>query len=370
MASEISIKEKNKLYHQIRVLAGAPVRKVEVADENMDVLLDVAIEEYSGYINNWLIEQQWVNLQNLGVNTADLTFALTTKTLDFEKSFTYAYSKQVGVGTNSPWELKKDYVVVTADTQLYDIPANREINEVLWLTPPQIDNGILDPFAMGNWFAGDYGWSYMGRPAQYVLPSYSVMLSAQDRFTKRKLMQSELTYRITGGANGKKVLHLYPVPGSRQEISGKFGRSFEGTKVWYWYYDTNSQGRDECLEQNNDIIKLPNDVPINTLTWDKLNTISQARVRRLLLAKVKNYMATVRGTFSGTVPTPNDKELKMDYSFLLEQAKNDEEKVYTEIKDSLDKLSLKQLMLDRADISDALKRVLSNQPSKLPIFMM
>ena len=154
--NQINKKEFEILAKQVRVLLGAPVRTVEIDDETMEVLLSVSIEEYSSFINDWLIQNQWSSLQNIGVDSADITFALTTKTLDFEKSFSFAYSKQAGISSNGPWELKKDYIVVSANTQVYNIPAGREVNEVLWITPPQIGSfgsGMLDVLS-------PVGWSY------------------------------------------------------------------------------------------------------------------------------------------------------------------------------------------------------------------
>ena len=139
MTNEITKQEKSLLYRQVRVMLGGGNggREVEVTDEVLDDILTVSIEEYVGYLNEWLIAQQWTTLQNTNSNTESLLYALTTKTLDFEQSFSYAYGKQTGISTNGNYELKKDYVVITAGTQNYVIPASREVNEVLWVTPSQ-----------------------------------------------------------------------------------------------------------------------------------------------------------------------------------------------------------------------------------------
>ena len=68
--------------------------------------------------------------------------------------------------------------------------------------------GLADPFAMNAWAPGMVGWSYLGRPAMYVQPTFSTLLSAQDRRMKQRVLQSILTYRITGLASGEKILHL------------------------------------------------------------------------------------------------------------------------------------------------------------------
>jgi hypothetical protein len=369
MSAIISKKDKEELYTKVKHQLGYPINVFELKDEMLDSYFKIALEDYSSYINNWLIEQQWSTLQGIGTTPEELTFALTTKSNDFEKSFTFAYSKQVGLGAGGKgdgWELKKDYITVVKDQQVYVIPKDREVNEVLWLTPAMLDQGIIDPFATTNWGSSSFGWQFMGRPAQYMQPTYSILLSAQDRSFKRRLVQSDLTYRITGGPNGTKLLYLYPLPGSRNEISGRAGKHMEGSKVWYFYYDTSKESRKKCLKQNEDVIKLPSDVKLDNLTWDKLNSVAQTRVRKLFQAEVMMGIGKIRGFFSGNINLP-DVSVTMDYRMVLDRGEKLREEVMKETTDSLDKMSYKQLMEDRASIADNLNKTLQYQAMPFPI---
>lgn len=370
---QISKTDRKKLYLQVKHELGYPRRPFELTEEMMDSYYDMSLEDYSGIVNQWLIEQQWVSLQGLQVDSANFIDAYTNKNNDFMRSFTYAYSKQVGLGTNAPsgdtWHLKKDFIIVSADTQVYSIPAGREINEVLWTTPPQIDQGLVDPFALGNWSQGGTGWSYLGRPASYMQPTYSLLLSAQDRSTKKRILQSELTYRITGGPNGTKLLYLYPIPGTRAEITNGWGKSFEGTKVWYFYYSTNTKGRKKCLEQNSDIVKLPSDAPIDTLKWTNMNSVAKTNIRDLLISRVKINLGNIRGYYSGDVGA-TVKQLTLDYRMLQEQGEQLKEQVRTTILESLNRLSLVQLTRDRAEIAANVNKERGFQPPMFPILTM
>ena len=93
--SIISEPERSKLYTRIRHLLGAPLRSVELEDEQMDTLLEFSIDDYSQYIQDWLIESQWSNLWGLNVETQSLAKAFISKSLDYETRYTYAYSKIV-----------------------------------------------------------------------------------------------------------------------------------------------------------------------------------------------------------------------------------------------------------------------------------
>lgn len=364
----ISTKEKNNLLKKVKYELGYPLRKFELTEEMLEAYLEMAIEDYSAYVNEWLIEQQWVGLQGVEINGTDFFNAFTTKKNDFMRSFTFAYSKQVGLGTNAPaqrgWELKRDYITTSANTQHYIIPANRQVNEVLWETPPSIDQGLVDPFALSNWQSGTFGWSYLGRPAMYVQPTYSMLLASQDRRTKQRILQSELTYRITGLESGEKLLHLYPIPGTRAEIRGRWGKHYAGRKVWYFYYDTDE--REKCLQENEDVVILPSDAPVDVLNYDNLNAVARQQVRDLLLSRTMINIGNIRGFYSGEIGA-TEKQLVMDYRQLLDRGQTLKTETKDKIFQSLNKISLVQLTTDRATIAENINRERGFQPPQYPI---
>lgn len=369
---DISVKERNRLYTHVMHELGYPLRPFEIKDEMMNSYFEMVVEDYSSLINNWLMQQQWVGLEGMNVEDSEFISLFTSKTNKYMESFTYSYSKQVGLGTNAPaeygWELKRDFIITEANTQHYIIPAGREVNEVLWETPPEIDMGLVDPFALNAWSPGMMGWSYLGRPAMYVQPTYSTLLSAQDRRMKQRVLQSTLTYKITGLETGEKMLHLYPIPGGRNEIAGTWGKHYAGRKVWYWYYDTINGGasRKKCLKDNKDVVLLPSDPKFNTLQWTKLNDIAKQQIRNLLIAKVKIVIGGIRGFYSGEVAS-QDKQLAMDYRHLLDEGEKLKETTETQIKEQLEKLTQVTLTEERAKIAENVNKHLQYQPFKTPI---
>ena len=86
--SIIAEPDRSKLYTKIRHLLGAPLRSVELEDEQMDTLLEFSIDEYSQYVQDWLIESQWTNLYGLDLDTQSLTRAFTTRSLDYQTRYT------------------------------------------------------------------------------------------------------------------------------------------------------------------------------------------------------------------------------------------------------------------------------------------
>lgn len=371
MAKLISDSEKKILYTKIYHELGAPVVKVEILDEQLDTLFCNSLSDYSEQINNWLIDQQWSSISGLDIEEADFTTAFSTKNLDFVKSFTYAYSKQKGFGTNAPaydnWELKRDFIVLSSCTQTYIIPKNREVNEILWFTPSFNVYDGLNPI---NMVAQDFGWSYgsSGALAGVVQPAYSTMLASADRAMKSKLIKSDMSYRITGRADGTKLLYLYPVPGGIYYPTGlgynSFNQNVNGMYVWYFYYETNSQNKKKCLKENGDIavVTRPSDAPIDSLGWDKLNSPAKSWVRRMLLAKSKTLLGTIRGKYQGNLPV-TDAPITMDYSYLITEGKEEKDALITELKDRLNLLRYVNQLTDRATEAEMINKILGYVPN-------
>ena len=158
-----------------------------------------------------------------------------------------------------------------------------------------------------------------------------------------------------------------PIPGSRLSFSagGILGSQIglAGTKVWYYYYDTGGmteEERNNCLNENKDIIKLPNEVPLSKLLYSDLNEPTRVWVRRYLTALFKEALGRVRGKFSGALKVP-EAELTMDYDSLLSEGKEEQTKLLEDLDARLERLSnAKQLEL-KAGEAENLNKSLSYQ---------
>jgi len=326
--------ERSKIYTRIKHLLGAPLRSVELEDEQMDSLMELAIGDYEEYILQWLIDSQWVNLVNLNMTEKSVARALVTRTMDFEQQFAYSYSKIVGLQTVGPWVLKQDYFILSANTQNYEIPAGREVNELLWFSnQPWTAFGLggVGGFGFGGIGLGanEAGYAQMGYQGSYFMMSgFDYLIRMQESNILNRILGGSLTYRITGLPDGKRNVFLYNTPGGRFNWNNY--SLYAGKAVWYWYYDVGTDDRANCLKANPDIIKLPTDVPIEDLTWEDLNTPGQQWVRRWFTAYCKETLARVRGKYSGNLKTP-DSEITMDYQSLLTESKDEKSKLLEEL---------------------------------------
>ena len=347
------------LYKRIRHLLGAPIRGVEITDEMLDSFVSLSIEDYSEKVNNWLMESQWTSLYGLDLDNQSLTKAFMTRSLDWESQFTYAYSKIVGLQAGGDYVLKKDFIELKNNQQIYEIPRGRELNEVLWFSRSELDAAYFDPF-MGGFggfggvgIGGGAGFSQMGTQGNYfVAPAFDLLLRMQDINIKRRIITGELTYKITALPDGKKALHLMNVPGGKFDFGNIQHQKF---KVWYWYYDT--EDREDCLDKNKDVIKLPSDIPFDKMKWDDLNEPAKTWVRRQIIAYTKESLSNVRGKFSGSLNSAGG-GTTMDYQKFANEAKDEKLTLDEELLKRLDRLRPENMMEAKAKQAEELNKLL------------
>jgi hypothetical protein len=370
----ISTENKEKLFRQLKHSLGYPTRKVELVDEQLCSFLEMVTEDYIQYIQEWLIENQWQSVFGQNIDTMDMAFALSVRSQDYVNKFTYAYSKQQGLQSNGPWELKKDFINIEAGRQVYQIPAGREINEVLWITPPTTRSALFANMGSGADFGFGGGFSqtgagggtsaWGGNGGYYIAPAFDTLLMAADMNLKNRIARSELVYKITAGPEGTKLLHLLSVPGSNFTFGhGGVGSSLSliGCQVWYHYYDTTPENRNDCRTANPDIILLPNEVPLYRLDFGTFNDATKIFIRQLFIAEAKRGLGRVRGKFGGIVGPP-EAERTMDYESLLAEGNEEKRALLERLDARLLKLSTTAQLERAANEAEYLNRALKHNP--------
>ena len=372
--------EIKQLFRLVRTALGAPIRPVQLEDEQLCDLLDVAIGDYSEKVQNWVIETQWLNMQTKGQiqfqNASELAYAMTIRTMDLSRDYSYWFSREVGLQQRGNYELKKDFFQVERGKQVYVIPAGREINKVMYVTPSTTkaalygNLGTLDTGIAGGF--GQYGnmGNGMGLTGFYVGSAYDTALMAADLKYKNSLLRGDLAYKVTAGPEGTHLVHLLSTPGSPNMVGGVSAddtwgwNRYASCYVWYTYYDVSGEPDDAdlCrLENKDDVIITPDQVPLEKMRYELMNNPTQQIIRRLLVAEAKILLGIIRGTYSGSVKIP-DAEMQMDYNMLLDQGKSEKETVLNELKERLERMLPWNLIKNQVEMSDNLIKVLKNKP--------
>ena len=368
------------LFRQVRTKCGAPIVPVQLEDEQLCDLLDMCIGDYAAYVQNWVIESQWLNVQGNNVmvsNPADLAYALSTKTLDWSRNWSEWFSREVGLSQRgTKWELKKDFFQIEKGKQVYVIPAGREINRVLYVTPSTTRAalygtlGTLDTGIGGGWGQiGNMGMG-MGLTGFYVGSAYDTALIASDLKFKNSMFRGDLAYQVTAGPEGTHLVHLLSTPGSPNAIGGLAADDTWGWNryhkcyCWYTYYDVDGDKSafEQCALDNQDTILLtPDQIPLSEMHYELLNNTTKKTVRQLLVVEAKILLGNIRGYASGAVKIPMA-ELQLDYNMLIDQGKQEKETVMTELKDRLERMLPWNLITNQSDMNNSLIELLKAKP--------
>ena len=369
------------LFHLVRVALGAPIRSIELTDDQLCSLLEIAIGDYAEKVQNWVLETQWLNIQGKNTiqfqNPNELAYAMTVRTMDWSRDYSYWFSKEVGLQQRGSYELKKDFFKVELGKQVYVIPKGREINKVMYVTPSTTkaalygNLGTLDT-GIGGGF-GQYGnlGNGMGLTGLYVGSAYDTALMSVDLKYKNSLLRGDLAYKVTAGPDGTHLVHLMSVPGSPNMVGGVAAddtwgwNKYSNCYVWYTYYDVSNgteEDVDKCrIENRDDVVLTPEQVPFESMSYDLMNYPTQQIVRKLLIAEAKITLANIRGAYSGVVRIPQA-EMTLDYRLFLEQGKEEKEKALTELSERLTRMTPWELMKNQNEMNDQIMKVLSQKP--------
>lgn len=369
------------LFHLVRVALGSPIRSIELTDDQLCALLEIAIGDYAEKVQNWVLETQWLNVQGKNTiqfqNPNELAYAMTVRTMDWSRNYSYWFSREVGLQQRGSYELKKDFFQVEKGKQVYVIPKGREINKVMYVTPSTTkaalygNLGTLDT-GIGGGF-GQYGnmGNGMGITGFYIGSAYDTALMSVDLKYKNSLLRGDLAYKVTAGPDGTHLVHLMSTPGSPNMVGGVAAddtwgwNKYSNCYVWYTYYDVSDgteEDIDKCrIENRDDVVLTPDQVPFESMSYDLMNYPTQQIIRKLLIAEAKITLGNIRGAFSGAVKIPNA-EATLDYRLFLDQGKDEKEKTLSELSERLTRMTPWELMKNQSEMNDQLMKVLKQKP--------
>lgn len=378
--SGVSAMEKTTIFNWIRRKLGAGVVKVELKDEQIEAAFCTGIQEYSTYINDWFLRNRLGEMLGLPVEI-DFTLKFVSQSLSLESSLYKAIAEQNGLGANSGTrEYKTDFIVLTAGTQNYILPADREINEVLWFTPSFINLFGLDPFSNSNIAYTEFGASFAGQTLYHVMPVFDTILTAQAAELRNRVRGSEYSYSIHPSANGTRLLRLYPVPNSNSNNSSvgiAGGVNTPGT-VFYKYYDkvgfygnpdfsgtsANPGFSSSTTIVGNGLVATPADAQLHYIDYSQINDVGRNWIKNFAFAESMMILALIRGKFD-KVPIP-DAEVVLNADQLMATSDKIKDRLFEKLAKDLEELSYEKLMEKRATIQESVNKVYQYTP--MPIF--
>lgn len=377
-------KEKRKLFDLIFSKLGAPIRKIQLTDEIMCDLLQICVGNYAEKVQNFIIENNWANLYGKNLSNIDIAYALSVRTLDIAKDYSYYFSKEVGLQQRGKWELKKDFIKLEAGKQVYVIPAGREINKVMWVTPSTTDaalwanyggmgvsfgGGITGQMGIGAATAfGGMGTAYGIGAGIWCLPMADVATISADLSYKQSIFRSDLTYKVTAGPDGTHLIHLMSTPGSKLTFGagGINQYSLNNCTCWYTYYDVNPSNADECRKENSDVILTPDQVPLDEMDYSMFNAPTKVIIRQLLIGEAAETLGLIRGTYSGSIAMIGN-NLTLDYNMFINMGQREKENAMKSLDERLQRMNPYEVMKRQAELVDSMIQAKKGTP--LPIMV-
>ena len=146
-------------------------------------------------------------------------------------------------------------------------------------------------------------------------------------------------------------LRIYPVP---QLLS---------TYLYMWVEFSvipNSWDEPSNYKSGTDGINNLNTIPFDNLPYENINAIGKQWIRRFALALSKETLGQIRGKFQ-TIPIPGE-SVTLNASDLLSQAKDEQDKLRTELKEIMDQLTYVEVAKSDADKVESVGKIFKTIP--------
>ena len=320
---------------------GYPTVDVEMGSGSFYACFEEAVNEYGAQLYNFQIINNFHTLQG---TTTGSTFnnQLVTPNLGATVNISEQYGSETdGAGGN--YELLTGSLDVKTGEQRYDLLTNTGstlhdittagsesvyMKKIFHYAPSAI-NRYFDPYAgtgtgiqslMQTFGFGNYspGVNFM------LMPIYFDTLKLQAIELNDAIRKSGYHFEISDN----RYLKLFPIP--NRDYTLHFEYVLQST--------ANAPIKNDATNLITDI----SNVPYTNPTYIFINDPGKQWIRRYMLALAKEMLGSVRGKYQA-VPIPGD-TTTLDYSRLLSEAKDEKDKLITELKELLEQTTrLKQL---------------------------
>ena len=315
---------------------GYPLVDIELQSANFFTAFEEATNEYGAQLYNFQIIN---NFQTFEGNSTGSNF--NNQVITPNMGGTINVSEQYGNETDGgggDYEILSGSLDVKVNTQKYDlltaVGSSLSGSEAVYIKKimhyqPAAINRYFDPYAgTGTGIQSlmqSFGFGNFSPGVNFMLMPLS--------FDIQKLQAIELndTIRKSGyhfNIEANRYLKLFPIP----------NRDYT---LWF-EYQLKSTANNPIKDPSPSLITDISNVPYTNPTYAFINEPGIQWIRRYTLAKVKEMLGSVRGKYT-TIPIPGD-STTLDYARLLAEAKDEKDKLISELKELLLETSrLKQL---------------------------
>jgi hypothetical protein len=348
---------------------GDDVLSVELTKKEIWTCFEEACCEYSRLIHEMKITSDLTNVLGMPTGSTDLTNRYAKRTVEYLLRMAEPYATEAYVGGSYDATLgyvelvsgKQDYNIYsdikdnTSGLGIYESMASGskgklKIVEIFHFEPLAAQHFLLNASNVTNFLATNFNYeSYVNSTVFYVLPVFEDILRRGMLEQAFRVRRSNYSYEVLGGN-----IRIYPVPASDLQT----GRLYIKVMKPQSPLNPTSYTDDSIYG-----ISGPSNMPFGNIPFSTVNQPGRQWIRQYTLALCKELLGLIRSKFS-SIPIPNA-ELTLNGSELVSQARDDKDKLTTQMKEFLANLTNQKLLENDAIAAENLNKQLKYIPMPL-----
>ena len=348
---------------------GDDVLSVELTKKEIWTCFEEACCEYSRLIHEMKITSDLTNVLGMPTGSTDLTNRYAKRTVEYLLRMAEPYATEAYVGGSYDATLgyvelvsgKQDYNIYsdikdnTSGLGIYESMASGskgklKIVEIFHFEPLAAQHFLLNASNVTNFLATNFNYeSYVNSTVFYVLPVFEDILRRGMLEQAFRVRRSNYSYEVLGGN-----IRIYPVPASDLQT----GRLYIKVMKPQSPLNPTSYTDDSIYG-----ISGPSNMPFGNIPFSTVNQPGRQWIRQYTLALCKELLGLIRSKFS-SIPIPNA-ELTLNGSELVSQARDDKDKLTTQMKEFLANLTNQKLLENDAIAAENLNKQLRYIPMPL-----
>ena len=338
---------------------------VELTKKQIWACFEESFLEYASIVNQYQARSQLLSL--LGMQTGSLNEAtqkFPRDTLNYVIRMAEPYAVEAGLGGS--YNAVSGAIQLRQNVQDYDLytdlidpstgapvvssslnPERRKMRvfEIMHFNPSAAYR-FFDTTSAINYLNNEFSFeSFTPETVFYVLPVFEDILRGGQMNISNRVRRSNYSYRVTGTK-----LRIFPAPTADNPLKLWVRVGFESNPLVSAIPDDKSM---------NGVSNLSN-VPYGNFAYSRVNSIARQWVRQYTLALCKELLGMIRSKF-GSVPIPGG-DLQLDGSDLKSTAKEEKDKLKTDLREMLDTLTYNKLIETKATEIDNLQKILKATP--------
>ena len=343
---------------------GDDVLSVELTKKQIWACFEEAFLEYGSIVNQYQARSQLLSL--LGMQTGSLNEAtqkLPRDTLNYIIRLAEPYAVEAGLG--GTYNSVSGSIQLRQNVQDYDLyselldpstgtpvvssslnPEHRKMRvfEIMHFNPSAAYR-FFDTTSAINYLNNEFSFeSFTPETVFYVLPVFEDILRGGQMNISNRVRRSNYSYRVTGTK-----LRIFPTPTAENPLKLWIRVGFESNPLNPAFTDNSIGG----------VSNLSN-VPYGNFIYSKVNSLARQWVRQYTLALSKELLGMIRSKFN-SVPIPGG-DLQLDGGDLKSAAKEEKDKLRTDLKEMLDSMTYNKLIETKATEIDNVQKILKSIP--------